>query len=111
MGRAVWHGASKSPHASPTSLTAGPPGEGNAGGGAGTTRPVDLHIIRAADGNGLIAERHSRGSETLYTVRLLSGQVIHSSCASGEPWRPGTRVRVTATPKHLIAFAPLKPWL
>ncbi|HEY7675647.1 MAG TPA: ABC transporter ATP-binding protein, partial [Candidatus Methylomirabilis sp.] len=74
-------------------------------------RPVDVHIIPATEGNGLITERHFRGSETLYAVRLLSGQVVHSSQPSGEAWSSGTRVRVTATPKHLIAFASLKPWL
>ncbi len=74
-------------------------------------RPVDVHIFPAADGPGFIAERHFRGSENLYTVRLPSGQTVHSSQPSGEIWNPGTRVRVSATPKHLIAFAALKPWL
>ena len=74
-------------------------------------RPVDVHIVPAADGPGLITERHFRGSENLFAVRLPSGQTVHSSRPSGEMWNPGTRVRVSATPKHLIAFAALKPWL
>ncbi len=74
-------------------------------------RPVDVHLVPAADGQGLITERHFRGCENLYTVRLPSGQVVHSSQPSGQIWNPGTRVRVSATPKQLVAFAALKPWL
>ena len=74
-------------------------------------RPVDVHIVPAPDGRSVITERCFRGSETLYTVRLPSGQIVHSSQPSGHLWPPGTRVHVSATPAQLIAFAALKPWL
>jgi iron(III) transport system ATP-binding protein len=74
-------------------------------------RPVDVHILPGPDGRGMITERCFRGSETLYTVRLPSGQIVHSSQPSANLWPPGTRVHVTATPAQLIAFAALKPWL
>ena len=74
-------------------------------------RPVDVHMVPAADGPCLIIERRFRGSENLYAVRLPSGQLVHSTRLSGDLWDPGTRVRVTATPKRLVAFASLKPWL
>jgi len=74
-------------------------------------RPVDVHIVLAADGPGLITDRRFRGSENLYTVRLPSGQMVHSSQPSGQIWNLGARVHVSATPKRLIAFAALKPWL
>ena len=74
-------------------------------------RPVDVHLVPQADGPGVITERRFHGSETLYTVRLPSGQIVHSSQPSGQTWPPGTRVRVSATPRHLVVFAALKPWL
>jgi len=48
------------------------------------TRPVDVHIVPAADGNGVITERHFRGSEILFTVRLLSGRVVRNGRPPGE---------------------------
>ncbi len=74
-------------------------------------RPVHVHITPGPDGPGVITERHFRGSETLYTVRLPSGQIVHSSQPSGNLWPPGTKAHVTATPAQLVAFAALKPWL
>jgi iron(III) transport system ATP-binding protein len=74
-------------------------------------RPVDVHMFPALNGTAVITERHFHGSENLYTVRLASGQIVHCTRPSGQIWHPGTRVRPNATPKVLIAFAALKPWL
>ncbi|MDP2728439.1 MAG: ABC transporter ATP-binding protein [Dehalococcoidia bacterium] len=67
-------------------------------------RPDDVDLLPDREAEAVIAQRHFRGSENLYTVRLPSGQVLHSSQTSTVIMPLGQAVRVEASPAHIVAF-------
>jgi iron(III) transport system ATP-binding protein len=67
-------------------------------------RPDDLDLVPAEFAESVVVGREFRGSESVYTVRLPSGQVVHSSQPGGRVYRPETRVLVIANPQHLVLF-------
>ncbi|HJU05067.1 MAG TPA: ABC transporter ATP-binding protein [Nitrospiraceae bacterium] len=67
-------------------------------------RPDDVHITPNEDGEARILARQFRGSENLYTIRLVSGQLIHSSESSTAMYPPGTPVEVSITATHTVLF-------
>lgn len=68
-------------------------------------RPDDIDLVPAAFAESVVVDREFRGSESVYTVRLPSGRLVHSSQPGGRVYRPGTRVLVIANPQHLVFFA------
>jgi iron(III) transport system ATP-binding protein len=67
-------------------------------------RPDDITFAPATDGPGTITHRHFRGSETVYCIRLPSGQRVHSSQPSASILPAGTRVRVASDLLHVVTF-------
>jgi len=67
-------------------------------------RPDDISFDSTEKGNALVENHQFRGSENLYTLRLDSGKRVHSSQPSTTIVKQGTRVRVKATPTHIVAF-------
>ena len=67
-------------------------------------RPDDVAFVPSSFGDGMIIRRDFRGSETLYCIRLPSGQRVHSSQASSSLYPNGTRVRAEAHLIHVVTF-------
>ncbi|WP_456475259.1 ABC transporter ATP-binding protein [Candidatus Pyrohabitans sp.] len=67
-------------------------------------RPDDITFTPDERGNGVVEDREFKGSENLYSLRLASGKLVHSSCASTLLVERGTRVRVNAAPVHIVVF-------
>ena len=67
-------------------------------------RPDDISFVLDKKGNAIIENHQFRGSENLYTLRLTSGKRVHSSRPSTVMVEQGARVRVKATPTHIVAF-------
>jgi iron(III) transport system ATP-binding protein len=67
-------------------------------------RPDDLHIRPGERSAARITARQFRGSENLYTIRLPSGQVVHSSEASTSVYPVGTRVMLEIVATHTVLF-------
>ncbi len=70
-------------------------------------RPDDILLSADSRGPGVpghIVRRQFRGSENLYTVRLPSGQIVHSSQGSTTIFEDGLSIRVTAVPTHVVTF-------
>jgi iron(III) transport system ATP-binding protein len=67
-------------------------------------RPDDITFTLDEEGNAVVESQQFRGSENLYTLRLASGKLVHSSRPSTLLVEGGTRVRVKATPTHIVAF-------
>jgi len=67
-------------------------------------RPDDITFVPSSVGDGMIIRRDFRGSETLYCIRLPSGQRVHSSQASSTLYPNGTRVRAEAHLIHVVTF-------
>lgn len=67
-------------------------------------RPDDVEVMPDPQGESIIAQRQFRGSENLYSIRLQSGQILHSSQPSTVVFPQGQRVRVEAVPAHVVAF-------
>jgi len=67
-------------------------------------RPDDIHLApnKAADAH--IVSRQFRGSENLYTVRLPSGQIVHSSENSTSVYQEGTPVELRVAATHTVLF-------
>jgi iron(III) transport system ATP-binding protein len=57
-------------------------------------RPGDIDLVPAEFGTGTIDVVEFKGEDTVYSVRLRSGQVIHSSQHSSSVYPVGTRVMV-----------------
>lgn len=73
-------------------------------------RPDDIHLSPAKEAGARIIARQFRGSENLYTVRLPSGQFIHSSESSTSVYQEGTTVELRVSATHTVLFkAPLPP--
>jgi iron(III) transport system ATP-binding protein len=67
-------------------------------------RPDDITFVPQADGPGTIIRRYFHGSETVYCVRLPSGDRVHSSQPSASVLPTGMRVRPEAHVLHVVAF-------
>ena len=67
-------------------------------------RPDDIAFVPQADGPGTIIRRYFRGSETVYCIRLPSGDRVHSSQPSASVLPTGMRVRPEAHVLHVVAF-------
>ena len=67
-------------------------------------RPDDITFVPQCDGAGIITRRYFRGSETLYCIRLPSGDRVHSSQPSSATFSTGMRVRLEAHVSTPITF-------
>jgi iron(III) transport system ATP-binding protein len=67
-------------------------------------RPDDITFTLDEKGSAVVENQEFKGSENLYALRLASGKLVHSSRPSTLLVEPGTRVRVKATPTHIVAF-------
>ncbi len=67
-------------------------------------RPDDVHLVPNISAEPRIVARQFRGSENLYTVRLGSGQIIHSSESSTSVYHEGTAVEVRIAATHTVLF-------
>lgn len=67
-------------------------------------RPSDVDIVPTELGIGTIDSVEFRGHEVLYSIKLKSGQIIHSSQRSSYVSEIGTPVNVIVHSKHLAVF-------
>jgi iron(III) transport system ATP-binding protein len=67
-------------------------------------RPDDIHLAPNKAADSRIVSRQFRGSENLYTVRLPSGQIIHSSESSTSVYQEGTPVELRVVATHTVLF-------
>jgi len=67
-------------------------------------RPDDIHLLPAKGASARIIGRQFRGSENLYTVRLPSGQIVHSSEGSTSVYQEGTAVELQVLATHTVIF-------
>ncbi|MFQ5815810.1 MAG: ABC transporter ATP-binding protein [Candidatus Hydrothermarchaeaceae archaeon] len=67
-------------------------------------RPDDITFTVDEKGEAVVESQQFKGSEHLYTLRLESGKLMHSSQPSTLEVEMGTRVRVKASPTHVVAF-------
>ena len=67
-------------------------------------RPDDIHLAPNKSAEPRIVARQFRGSENLYTIRLPSGQVVHSSESSTSVYQEGTTVELHVSVTHTVLF-------
>ena len=67
-------------------------------------RPDDVHLLPNKSAGPRIVARQFRGSENLYTVRLGSGQIVHSSESSTSVYQEGTAVELRVSATHTVLF-------
>ncbi len=67
-------------------------------------RPDDIHLMPSKSAGSRIVARQFHGSENLYTVRLPSGQLVHSSESSTSVYQEGTAVEVRVSATHTVLF-------
>jgi iron(III) transport system ATP-binding protein len=67
-------------------------------------RPDDIHLLPNKSAGPRIVARQFRGSENLYTVRLGSGQIVHSSENSTSVYQEGTAVELRVSATHTVLF-------
>jgi iron(III) transport system ATP-binding protein len=67
-------------------------------------RPDDIHLIPSKSADPRIVARQFRGSENLYTIRLPSGQIVHSSESSTSVYQEGTAVELRVSATHTVLF-------
>ena len=67
-------------------------------------RPDDIHLLPNKSAGPRIVARQFRGSENLYTVRLGSGQIVHSSESSTSVYQEGTAVELRVSATHTVLF-------
>lgn len=67
-------------------------------------RPDDIQLIPDKSAGSRIVARQFRGSENLYTVRLPSGQLLHSSERSTNVYPEGTAVELRVSATHTVIF-------
>ncbi len=72
-------------------------------------RPDDIHLLPNKSAGPRIVARQFRGSENLYTIRLPSGQIVHSSEGSTSVYQEGTAVELRVSATHTVLFAPEHP--
>ncbi|MCE9535345.1 MAG: ABC transporter ATP-binding protein [Nitrospirae bacterium] len=67
-------------------------------------RPDDIHLVPTEGARARVLSRQFRGSENLYTVRLPSGQIVHSSQSSTSVYQEGTTVELRVLATHTVLF-------
>ncbi len=67
-------------------------------------RPNDIHFTPSESGKGCIDSRQFRGSQTLYTIRLASGQLVHCSMPPIPVYNIDTPVDLQVTTSQTILF-------
>ena len=67
-------------------------------------RPNDIQFTPSESGSGRIESRQFQGSQTLYAIRLNSGQLIHCCMLPNPVYNIETSVIVTVTTSHTILF-------
>src|SRR5262249_46659585 len=67
-------------------------------------RPDDIPFVPHPHGGATLTRCYFRGSETLYGIRLPSGDRVHSSQPSSASFSTGMRVRAEAHVVHTVAF-------
>lgn len=67
-------------------------------------RPDDIHLIPNKSAEPRVMARQFRGSENLYTIRLPSGQIVHSSENSTSVYQEGTAVELRVSATHTVLF-------
>ncbi|MDP1947143.1 MAG: ABC transporter ATP-binding protein [Nitrospirota bacterium] len=67
-------------------------------------RPDDIHLVPTEGARARVLSRQFRGSENLYTVRLPSGQIVHSSQSSTSVYQAGTTVELRVLATHTVLF-------
>lgn len=67
-------------------------------------RSGDIDVIPTESGIGTIEFVEFKGREVLYSIKLKSGQIVHSSQHSSYMPAVGTQVNIVANPDHLIVF-------
>ncbi len=67
-------------------------------------RPNHIEISPSESGSGQIESRQFQGSQTLYTVRLASGQLIHCCMPPIPVYNIETLVNITVTTSQTILF-------
>jgi len=72
-------------------------------------RPDDIQLIPNKTASPRIVGRQFRGSENLYTVRLPSGQLVHSSESSTSVYQEGTAVELRVSATHTVLFPSPRP--
>ena len=73
-------------------------------------RPDDIHIVPTKGANARIVARQFKGSENVYTIRLASGQIVHSSESSLSIYQAGTAIALRVVATHTVLF-PQSPGL
>ncbi len=68
-------------------------------------RPDDAMLYEDGSGNAVILERHFRGTENTFKVRLDSGELIHSTHPSHEDFKVDSRVRVETDMPHVVVIS------
>lgn len=67
-------------------------------------RPSDISFKADKEGDGVVADLEFKGSETLYFLRLSSGEFVHSIQNSESLIEIGTKVKVEVRPAQVLAF-------
>ena len=67
-------------------------------------RPDDIHLVPNASAEPTILARQFRGSENLYSIRLPSGQIVHSSESSTSVYQVGSAVELRVSATHTVLF-------
>jgi iron(III) transport system ATP-binding protein len=70
-------------------------------------RPDDFALTADPAGNAQVVGRTFRGGEYLYEVALPSRRVVRCACNHVHDYPPGTRVHVTLSPGHPLAWFPI----
>jgi len=72
-------------------------------------RPDDIQLVPNKSAKPRVAARLFRGSENLYTIRLPSGQMVHSSESSTNVYEEGTAVELRVSATHTVVFPAEQP--
>ena len=67
-------------------------------------RPDDIRLTPNNMAGSRIVSRQFRGSENLYTIRLPSGQIVHSGESSTTIYQEGTAVELRVSAIHTVLF-------
>ena len=67
-------------------------------------RPDDVQIRENSNGDGSVASRQFRGSETIYGIRLGSSDLVHSREASTQLFPLASKVELEIIATHTVVF-------
>ncbi|MCZ6648558.1 MAG: ABC transporter ATP-binding protein [Thaumarchaeota archaeon] len=67
-------------------------------------RPSDISFKADKEGDGVVTDLEFKGSETLYFLRLSSGEFVHSIQNSESLIEIGTKVKIEVRPAQVLAF-------